>query len=759
VSGELLRRFCEPGGLARIFESAAAAAARAECAPRIRRVSIRSAAVSICAFVWSFGCDAGDRPLSCEPQLAASDSSTSAFWDPVAPVLNLIGCPMVVVGSAPPAAAPVQWVGERAAEWTVAPDPSGARITSPDLSGYADLTVFSFRLRASGAREAIATPLLDDGGKESNQRVWRTVRQVLDQAPDSTEPTLISFDLTEAIRGNWLDETRHGALARIEILVLGADAAETKLESVSAERSEFRFDAAAAAVERIDRGGIIRPSWFVHAGAQVRVTARVPAGSAELRWHGGGAIRRVRAIDGSREIEIAHHPGTEDPWTFHAVSLDRWLGREITLEFSVEGAGLGFFGDPRIVSVGEANGRPLAIVYMIDTLRADRVGAWGSEPPDQTPTLDRLAAEGAVFKSAMSASAWTKPAIPTLMTGIMPSTHGVGARTYADRLPESVPVVQQIFRDAGWRTASISASPLGSSLSGLERGFGAAVLPRYWRGRIGERNYAIAADLHDALLAWHAEEPDQPAFAYVHSIDVHQYQRPYYRSESFAGVHPYDAAVRDADRQIGELLTQIAAAPRKPDPALIVVSDHGEAFGDHGMTGHGRGLYQSQIHVPLIFWSPGRIEPIEVHHPVGLADLAPTLLEMAGLSFPISVQGRSLVPYLRGNHEPIHEYLGASLLHFPWEPDAPKRFALISNEMAKIIASTDGRTYAFDLSADPAERSPLNPISPPLVSAIQRWISEQGLAMQAFQREHGAHETGFVDAAQTEQLRELGYIE
>ena len=150
------------------------------------------------------------------------------------------------------AATPVRWVGERADEWTIAPDPSGARITSPDLSGYSDLTVFAFRLRASGAREAIATPLLDDGGKERNQRLMRTVRQLFEQAPDSTEPTLISFDLTEAIHGNWLDETRHGALARIEILVLGADAAEMKLEDVSADRSEFRFGAAAAAVERID---------------------------------------------------------------------------------------------------------------------------------------------------------------------------------------------------------------------------------------------------------------------------------------------------------------------------------------------------------------------------------------------------------------------------------------------------------------------------------------------------------------------------
>ena len=148
-----------------------------------------------------------------------------------------------------------------------------------------------------------------------------------------------------------------------------------------------------------------------------------------------------------------------------------------------------------------------------------------------------------------------------------------------------------------------------------------------------------------------------------------------------------------------------------------------------------------------------------MHHPVGLADLAPTLLEMAGLSFKNAVQGRSLVPYLRGKHEPIHEYLGASLLYFPWEPDAPKRFALISKEMAKIIASTDGRTYAFDLSADPAERSPIDPISPPLVSAMKRWISDQGSAMQAFQREHGTREAAVVDAAQTEQLRELGYIE
>ncbi len=645
-------------------------------------------------------------------------------------------------------------------DWTVAPDPAGVLIKSPDLSGFSDHTIFAFELRAPGASEARATPFLKEGGRTSNQRLWRMVRQFFDSPLDSHETVRVSFDLTEAIHGNWLDETRSGVLTRIEVHVVGADAESTVLESVTAYPRGARFGREAAAVERVDRGGIVRPSWFVHGGARVRVTVSVPANAAELRWHGGGAARRVRVVDaGWSDTEIASDPTTRDPWVFHSVSLDRWSGREITLEFATEGDGVGFFGDPRIVQRRGAGRQPFWIVYLIDTLRADRLGAWGSESRALTPTLDRLAAEGAAFKNAISTSAWTKPAIPTLMTGILPSTHGVGIRSYADRLPESVSVVQQVLRDAGWHTVSVSASPLGSSLSGLDRGFGAAVLPRHWRDRIGERNYATASDLHEALLAWHAEEPDQPAFAYVHTIDVHQHQRPYYRGEAFADVEPYDAAVREADAHVGELLERLEEAPEAPELTLVLVSDHGESFGDHGMHGHGRGLYQTQIHVPLIFWSPGRIEAREIRHPVGLADLAPTLLEMAGLSFPGAVQGRSLVPDLNGSTETVHPYLGASLLHFPWEPEAPRRFALVSNEMEKIIASSDGRTYAFDLNVDPDEKSPLAPISQPLQSELQRWIVEQGSAMQAFQREHATRAVGFIDAAQAEQLRELGYIE
>ncbi len=723
-------------------------------------------AVVCCFVIGAVGCDGSHSTTRDSATGPTDDVVAESFWGPISPVANLVDYPTTIDGDAPRPVEPVRWAGERAAEWTVAPDPSGAVITSPELGAHTDLTIFTFRFRSTGATEAIVTPLLLGGGKERGQRVMRSVRLALGTPSDGTHSTVASFDLTEAIHGNWLDETRKGELSRVEVLVVGADPETMVLEEVTGRLPGTRYGQAAAGTARVDRGGIIRPGWFVHGGRLIRVKARIPEEAPELRWHAGGTAQRVRILVASRDsesedpgVELARHPGSTEPWTFHSVSLAQWRNQDVTLEFSIEDEGLGFFGDPRIVSAGKREGQPLSIVYMVDTLRADRVGAWKSETPTDTPVFDKLAAEGAVFKTAISTSSWTKPAIPTLMTGIAPRTHLVGSRSYADRLPESVPIMQQVYRDAGWRTLSISASPLGSSLSGLDRGFGTAVLPRYWRTRIGKRNYATASDLHDALLEWHAEEPDRPALVYLHTIDVHQYERPFYRSEAFAGVHPYDAAVGEADRQLGELLDMIESTPSKPDLAMVIVSDHGESFGDHGIHGHGRGLYQTQIHVPLIYWAPGRIDAREVEDPVSLIDFAPTMVEMAGLAFPARVQGRSLVPYLRGKSREQSGYLGASLMYFPWEPEGVKQFALLSGQKKKLIVTSEGKGWAFDLNTDPSEAHSIDPPPQSLMTDMQDWLAEQMAAADEFVLEHTVTPPGLIDAAQTEQLRELGYIE
>ena len=148
--------------------------------------------------------------------------------------------------------------------------------------------------------------------------------------------------------------------------------------------------------------------------------------------------------------------------------------------FRQDGSGTGLFGNPRIIQSQSGQRAKDVLVYLIDTLRADRLGAGGGPAPGVSPTMDRLAREGAWLDLVLSSSPWTKPAIATLMSGILPTTHRVGAGTYTDRMPGTVALVQERFRAAGWRTGSFSASPLGSTLSALERGFDAAYPPRHW---------------------------------------------------------------------------------------------------------------------------------------------------------------------------------------------------------------------------------------------------------------------------------------
>jgi arylsulfatase A-like enzyme len=651
----------------------------------------------------------------------------------------------------------------------VEPIDDAVRLTSPEVDpGIGDVHKLRLVLTPGGATRVTIVPLVRMHQRKRMhqrnkvQREHRLFEIGLERDADPDEPVTLEVDLTEAVRGNWGDAAADGSLERIEITLPFARAEDVRVIEASLLGAGALYEDAAAAARPVELESLIRPSWYVHGGSSVRFRIAVPDGLPELRWHDGGigeaGDRIVRVVVDGDATELSRATG-HGAWNHRHVSLERWAGRSLTLELSTEGGGIGMFGDPRVVARREDPEPPGVILYMIDTLRADRLGAWGYGGPATSPFLDRLAAEGVMFGRAISSSSWTKPAIPTLMTGIWPTTHRVGATSYSDRLPAGVPLVQERFRDTGWRTGSFSASPLGSTLSGLERGFGTVAPPRHWRGEVGDLGQVSAAQLHGEMLSWLKEEPDQPAFAYIHTLEVHEYREELYRkgaAERFAG---YDRAVQDADRNLRRLVDDLRKITGRSSWLLVIVSDHGHSMNEHGLRGHGQSLFQSEIHIPLIFWAPGLLEPSRSDVPVGLPDIAPTLLDLAGLPPIPDIDGHSLAGVLRGAGAPPHQYVASALLRYIWKPEAPRQFAIVSNDLDKIIRTSDEREFRYRLGSDPTEQRNLEGADGALGMLLEEWLSGQGAAALAFDERYGGAIRGALDAGQSDRLRSLGYID
>lgn len=704
-------------------------------------------------------------PIAMRPGDAGSPSGPPLWARPSQQVLSLVACAGGVRGDPPGGSeAFASWEGAAVSRWSVSPVDDGVRLTSPELDPeLGDVHTLRIVLTPGGATRVAIVPLVRMKQRENRQRQHRGFEIALERDAGPEEPVTLEVDLTEAVRGNWGDAAANGSLERIEITLPFARTEDVRLLEASLLGADALYQDAAAATRPVEMDGLIRPSWYVHGGGSVRFRFKVPDSAPELRWHDGGlgqaGDRIVRLFvdgDGTELSRVAGQGG----WTHQRVSLQPWAGRAVILELSTEGGGIGLFGEPRVLPAAKPAEAPGVILYMIDTLRADRLGAWGYRGPAASPFLDRLAVEGGMFGNAISSSCWTKPAIPTLMTGIWPTTHRVGATSYSDRLPAAVPLLQERFRDAGWRTGSFAASPLGSTLSGLERGFGTVAPPRRWRGNVGELGQVSADQLHEEMLTWLMEEPDQPVFAYIHTLEVHEFHRGLYQQEGsrdrYAG---YDRAVRDADQKLQRLVDDLRRTTGRSSWLLVVVSDHGHSMDEHGQRGHGQSLFQSEIHIPLIFWAPGLLPPSRSDVPVGLPDVVPTLLDLAGLPAIPDIDGHSLAGLLRGGDPPERSYVASALLRYIWKPDAPRQFAIVSNELGKIIRTSDEREFRYQIGTDPTEQRNLAGTDSAFGSLLEEWLSGQSAAALAFDERYGSAIPGALDAGQTDRLRSLGYLD
>jgi len=391
--------------------------------------------------------------------------------------------------------------------------------------------------------------------------------------------------------------------------------------------------------------------------------------------------------------------------------------------------------------------RPLDVVLItMDTTRADKIGAFGGDR-GTTPVLDDLARRGVIFEKAYSHVPLTLPSHASLMTGLTPARTGIHDNvTFV--LDAAPPVLAEAFARGGYRTGAFVSTLILERRYGLGRGFEEyddEMTGEEGEGGLPERK---GDETVDHALAWLEADRTKPVFLWVHLYDPHA---PYTPPEPFASRFKgrrYDAEIAFMDSQIGRLLAAIA---RRGRPALVAaLADHGESLGEHGEPTHGFFVYEATQHVPLILSLPGYLPSnVAVAPVVRVVDVMPTVLELAGLTAPDGLDGRSLVPLVTGRTtvSPGPAYLEAYSSRFWW--GARELLGLRTGPWLFVQAP---HPEIYDLATDPAET--LN-----LASARPAELEKLGSTLKALSPKGDvfAKQTT-VDEETASRLQALGYV-
>lgn len=381
------------------------------------------------------------------------------------------------------------------------------------------------------------------------------------------------------------------------------------------------------------------------------------------------------------------------------------------------------------------------ILISIDTLRADRLGAYGSKA-GLTPNLDAFASAAVVFEEAYSHVPLTLPAHASLFTSLLPSHHGVrdnlgyvlnGKRTVADA-----------FKAQGYRTIGAVSSFVLRKGTGISQGF-----DEYDDAIVTRTDAALGHQQRDGTLTAQAltdrlAGSKGPVFAFLHLYEPHT---PYDPPKRHAGhASPYDGEVAYADEIVGRFLESLRAAGRYDDAIIAITADHGEGLNDHGEEEHGILLYRESLHVPLMIKLPRGGGGRRVSTTVRQADIAQTLLDLALLPVLPGADGESLVPLMQGAGADRTAYAESfyGRLHMGWS----ELYAVTEGRNRYIRAP---RSEFYDLSNDPFERNNLIAQRGPLAARMDAWVVERSAKGALTQ-------PGAVDAQTREKLRSLGYL-
>jgi arylsulfatase A-like enzyme len=376
---------------------------------------------------------------------------------------------------------------------------------------------------------------------------------------------------------------------------------------------------------------------------------------------------------------------------------------------------------------------PNLLLISIDTLRADHLGCYGYPRPT-SPFLDRLASQGVLFENAHTTAPWTLPSHTSLFTGLYPSQHGVVTDEVA--LPPEVPTLAESLQAQGFATAGLASGIYLGGRFGLGRGFDHyVVFPT--RDKSGGTATKLSATerVSSGALDWLAAQPRRPFFLFLHYFDIHSDYLPQPRfaalfAKPYQGpvtgtsgqlraflrrkidfdpqdrahlIDLYDAEIRQLDQALEELFEKLDAHGDLANTIVVVTSDHGEEFFDHGGVFHGRTQYQEMLRIPLIIIGPGIPKGRRSDRPVSLVDLMPTLLTLGGVPAPTSVSGLDLAPLWKAPGDGWPERALFAEANRTIDGNIPRR--AMRNGRWKLVVHGDGQRELFDLVEDPGERA------------------------------------------------------
>jgi arylsulfatase A-like enzyme len=421
---------------------------------------------------------------------------------------------------------------------------------------------------------------------------------------------------------------------------------------------------------------------------------------------------------------------------------------------------------------------PNVILIIVDDLRADHLGYTDHTRPT-SPNIDALARCSLVFRNAYSASSWTRSAVASLLTSTYPTEHLITKERRQSLLAEELLTIQELLGTHGFQTAAFYSSP--HFRYGLDRGF----------DHVFYEGPKSADILYDRTLEWLDANQQERFFLLVHNIDPHS---PFYFHEDFAfspqrsqyrEIEPlfpdkvnnkknmcrhrenvvrlekealtemkanYDGEIAFTDFHIGRLLRYLEKKGLSKSTAVVLTSDHGEEFLDHGGYWHGCTLYNELLQVPLIFHLPGSGSG-EYAEAVSTIDILPTLIDALGVPTPESYRfsGQSLLPLTRG--EPWQERPIISATAFR----GPLQLSLVSDGY-KYIRFADGAPIGlYDQHNDPIEQHNLLSQQPERTARMESALAEILKRSESVNGTAGAQSE--LDTATKEDLRSLGYLD
>jgi arylsulfatase A-like enzyme len=490
-------------------------------------------------------------------------------------------------------------------------------------------------------------------------------------------------------------------------------------------------------------------------------------------------------LDGEELARAAHAVGATPRHWRHEVPLPAGGRDRAELTFELVGdpsgdPGVGVVLSPVIgpLDAGRGSAAPDIVLFLADTFRADILGAYGGEL-GLTAELDRFTAASRVYTRAWSPSPWTLPSQTTMLTGLHPYQHGVVHRSRS--IPDDLLTVVETLRDAGYRTGAVTDAGYVSPVYGFDQGF------EWFQSRWSSLDDTLAG-----VTSFLDADDGRPVFLFVQTYQTHV---PYVASEETraafgdrlqldgdffqvreellddvpnqgpADAEPDDLArllpqfrdmylgtVPDLDRAFGRLRRDLEARGAWDDTWLLFTSDHGEAFYEHRTIGHGNGVWEEHLRIPLVIHGPG-VEPARVDYAAGLLDFPRTIARMAGVT-------------------PDRGWLGQDLLELDVERpvfayecnnrEDPSSAALIANGVKVIVpsgrAALSGDTieHAYDLATDPGERDDIGHGADARPPELLRALAGEAARLY----EPVTSTTGVsLTATQRANLRALGYVD